>query len=148
MTDQTTEAAARAAALAAAEGAVAEQTHALVKTAGMFRRLPLGHAVRSVQRTLLEAPDNGRDELAAAAAMLAVAGDRGDIGTPHGMLAIPAGVVLAALVSLQDVGCQFDMCQGPTLEPIDMVTCSRCIALAQLEDATGLTGVADQGVIS
>jgi hypothetical protein len=138
MTDQTTEAAAHAAALAAAEAAVTEQTYALVQAAGRHRDLGVPEAARTMMRELLADQANNRDALAAAVAVLAVAGDRGDIGTPFGMLAIPAATVLAAMVALYDVDCQFGMCQGPTLKPIDMVTCRRCSALALLEDATGL----------
>lgn len=141
MTEKTSGVAATvAAALEAAKAAVAEQVYALVKLAGTRREQHEARAVRDMQRELLADPENDRDALAAAAAMLAVSADRGDIGTPAGMLALPAGVVLAALVSLREVGCQFDMCQGPTLTPIDMVTCHRCAALAQLEHATGLPG--------
>ncbi|GAB7044935.1 hypothetical protein [Catenuloplanes indicus] len=37
-----------------------------------------------------------------------------------------------AINSLERVGCQFWACEGPTLDPIDMVTCYRCTTLGKL----------------
>lgn len=39
--------------------------------------------------------------------------------------------------TLERVGCQFWACQGPTLEPVDMVTCFRCVTLAKVRAALG-----------
>ncbi len=41
-------------------------------------------------------------------------------------------LLAAAIASLERCGCQFWACEGETLNPIDMVTCHRCAALAQL----------------
>lgn len=40
-----------------------------------------------------------------------------------------------AIQVLERVGCQFDYCGGPTLEPIDMITCYVCDAVAELQAA-------------
>lgn len=40
--------------------------------------------------------------------------------------------------TLERVDCQFDFCDGPTLEPVDMVTCFRCATLAKARAAAGL----------
>jgi hypothetical protein len=37
------------------------------------------------------------------------------------------------------VGCQFEFCNGPTLEPEDMITCFRCHTLARLRVLVGAT---------
>ena len=34
--------------------------------------------------------------------------------------------------TLERVGCQFDHCDGPTLEPVDMITCHACATLARV----------------
>jgi hypothetical protein len=38
--------------------------------------------------------------------------------------------------TLQRVGCQYEFCEGPTLEPDAMVTCYRCVTLAQVRSLT------------
>lgn len=48
-----------------------------------------------------------------------------------------AGLVAEALASLERVGCQFDHCDGPTLEPVNMVTCHVCETIARLRAALG-----------
>jgi hypothetical protein len=40
-----------------------------------------------------------------------------------------------AVDALERVDCQFWACEGPTLEPIPMVTCFRCSTLARLWQA-------------
>jgi len=42
-----------------------------------------------------------------------------------------------AIETLERVGCQFDYCDGPTLEPVNMVTCFACETLAKLRVAAG-----------
>ena len=37
-----------------------------------------------------------------------------------------------ALDALEQAGCQFWACEGPTLKPIDMVTCNACATIARL----------------
>lgn len=38
---------------------------------------------------------------------------------------------------LEFVGCQFRHCDGPTLEPVAMVTCNRCSLLAKCRASAG-----------
>lgn len=47
-------------------------------------------------------------------------------------IGIPADLLGDAIEALEDAGCGFWACQGETLEPIDMVTCTRCATLARL----------------
>lgn len=42
------------------------------------------------------------------------------------------------LDTLERTECVFWACDGPTLEPVDMVTCYRCATLAQVRHAFGL----------
>jgi hypothetical protein len=46
-------------------------------------------------------------------------------------------LVVEAADALERVGCQFQFCDGPTLEPVDGVTCFRCDLLARLRAAVG-----------
>lgn len=39
-----------------------------------------------------------------------------------------------SLDELESVGCQFWACKGPTLNPIDMVTCNLCRLIAVLRN--------------
>ncbi len=48
---------------------------------------------------------------------------------------IPATLLTEAIETLEQVGCQFAHCDGPTLEPVDMVTCHACATLAKLRKA-------------
>ncbi len=43
--------------------------------------------------------------------------------------------------SLEHVGCQFDHCTGPTLQPVDMRTCHRCEVLERVRDLLEKAGV-------
>jgi hypothetical protein len=45
---------------------------------------------------------------------------------------------------LEHVGCQFWACEGPTLEPIEMTTCGRCLTLARLRQRLGLPVVHEE----
>ncbi|GAA0550259.1 hypothetical protein GCM10010172_35460 [Paractinoplanes ferrugineus] len=47
---------------------------------------------------------------------------------------VPNDLLNDVVASLEQVGCQFDYCTGPTLKPVDMRTCHRCDALARLQD--------------
>lgn len=127
-----------AGALEAADHTMSVMTFALEQHARMYDDLPVPLATRAMLRDLMGDDDNDRSNLAAAAAMLAVQCARGLIGQPYGMLAVPARVVVYSLMALDDAGCQFAMCTGPTLEPVDMRTCRRCEALAMLREWTGL----------
>lgn len=42
-----------------------------------------------------------------------------------------------ALHALELSGCQFWACEGPTLEPIAMITCHACAAMARLRQRLG-----------
>ena len=42
-----------------------------------------------------------------------------------------------ALEELERAGCGFQFCAGPTLEPIDMVTCGTCWMIARLRQRLG-----------
>jgi hypothetical protein len=46
-------------------------------------------------------------------------------------------LLVEAVDALERIGCQFDFCDGPTLEPVDMVTCYVCATLAKLRVAVG-----------
>lgn len=46
-------------------------------------------------------------------------------------------LLLDTVESLEQVGCQWAMCDGPTLEPVDMVTCHVCALLARVRVAVG-----------
>jgi len=50
---------------------------------------------------------------------------------------IADGLLVESLATLEHVGCQFWACEGPTLEPIDMVTCRVCELIARLRDTLG-----------
>jgi hypothetical protein len=53
-------------------------------------------------------------------------------------VALDDGELLAAALDvLEHAGCQFWACEGPTLEPIDMVTCGACATVAQLRQRLG-----------
>jgi len=49
----------------------------------------------------------------------------------------PTPLIMEAAEALERVGCQFQFCDGPTLEPVDGVTCFRCDLLARLRVAIG-----------
>lgn len=49
-----------------------------------------------------------------------------------------ADLLADALDALERAGCQFFACGGPTLEPIGMVTCYRCVEVARLRERLGL----------
>lgn len=49
----------------------------------------------------------------------------------------PRELLTESVDALERLGCQFQFCDGPTLEPIDMVTCYRCDLLARLRAAIG-----------
>lgn len=53
------------------------------------------------------------------------------------MSPVEAGLIADALDSLERVGCQFDHCDGPTTEPVNMVTCHVCETIARLRVALG-----------
>lgn len=42
------------------------------------------------------------------------------------------------LETLERAGCQFWACEGPTLEPIDMVTCHACHTVALVSARLGI----------
>ena len=47
-----------------------------------------------------------------------------------------AGVMVEEMIeALERIGCQFQFCDGPTLEPVDMKTCYVCELLARLQAA-------------
>lgn len=46
-------------------------------------------------------------------------------------------LLATALESLERVGCDFWACEGPTLDPIDMITCHRCLTVAELRQRLG-----------
>jgi len=46
-------------------------------------------------------------------------------------------LLTAVLDVLEHAGCQFWACEGPTLEPIDMVTCNACATVARLRQRLG-----------
>ena len=49
-----------------------------------------------------------------------------------------SGELLADVIDgFERVGCQFEFCNGPTLEPEDMITCLRCHTLARLRVLVG-----------
>jgi len=39
--------------------------------------------------------------------------------------------------TLERVDCQYKFCDGPTLTPVDMITCYRCETLAKVRHAAG-----------
>lgn len=47
-------------------------------------------------------------------------------------------MLIEALEALEQVGCQFEFCNGPTLEPVDMQTCFVCVTLARGRHHLGL----------
>jgi len=135
MTDTTDAAAAK---VAAAAAAVQGQMLALVAAAAPYREQPTPYAARELARALLADPDNDRGALATAAAILAVTADRGDCGTPDGMLLMPALLVVRALMFAEETPCA-----APTTCPGD---CSRCTVLAGLREWTGLSGVTGEAL--
>lgn len=54
-------------------------------------------------------------------------------------VAVDLALLEEAVESFERVGCQGRFCDGPTLEPVDMVTCHRCEALAKLRRKTSGT---------
>lgn len=50
---------------------------------------------------------------------------------------VPADLWADIRGSLEQSGCQFWACEGPTLQPIDMVTCHTCATLARVRALTG-----------
>lgn len=64
----------------------------------------------------------------------------GDLPEPviSGYVLLPAPVVHEVLNGLGRADCAFWVCKGPRLTPIEMVTCSRCRAIAALRHALGL----------
>lgn len=50
---------------------------------------------------------------------------------------VTEALLLEAIDALERVGCQFDMCDGPTLEPVSMSTCYLCETLAKIRAAVG-----------
>jgi hypothetical protein len=52
---------------------------------------------------------------------------------------VPNPLLADVVESLERVGCQFDHCTGPTLKPVDMMTCHRCDALGRLRSLLGLS---------
>jgi hypothetical protein len=46
-------------------------------------------------------------------------------------------LLVESIDALERIGCQFTHCDGPTLEPVDMVTCFACALLARLRVAVG-----------
>ncbi len=46
------------------------------------------------------------------------------------MTDVPAKLMIQVLDTLERVECQYWACDGPTLEPVAMVTCHRCATLA------------------
>lgn len=49
----------------------------------------------------------------------------------------PGDLLAESIEAFERLGCQFDFCDGPTLEPIDMRTCFVCDLLARLRVAAG-----------
>ncbi|WP_157528749.1 hypothetical protein [Nocardia sp. NRRL S-836] len=43
---------------------------------------------------------------------------------------VDAELLREVIDTLERVGCQFDFCRGPTLEPVPMITCCACATLA------------------
>lgn len=54
-------------------------------------------------------------------------------------VSVPGKLLSDIIEVLEDVGCQFFACDGPTLEPRDMITCHRCEVLAKARVAAGRT---------
>jgi hypothetical protein len=50
---------------------------------------------------------------------------------------IPTALLAEVIEALERVGCEYNFCDGPTLEPVDMVTCYVCETLAKLRVAAG-----------
>lgn len=50
---------------------------------------------------------------------------------------INQSLLVEAIETLERVGCQFDFCDGPTLDPVPMGTCYLCETLAKLRVAVG-----------
>jgi hypothetical protein len=55
-------------------------------------------------------------------------------------------LITESLSVMERVGCQFDMCTGPTLEPVDMRTCYVCELAAKLRVALGLPAEDEDGM--
>lgn len=53
-------------------------------------------------------------------------------------LAADEKLISDALDALERAGCQFWACNGPTLRPEPMVTCSACLQVARLRKRLGL----------
>ncbi len=62
-----------------------------------------------------------------------------DLEVARTVVSAPDSAALLAEVAgaLEQVGCQFFACDGPTLEPVDMVTCFVCDLLARVRVAIG-----------
>lgn len=50
---------------------------------------------------------------------------------------IDTATLAEAIETLERVGCQYNFCGGPTMQPVDMVTCFACETLAKLRVAAG-----------
>jgi hypothetical protein len=44
---------------------------------------------------------------------------------------VPLSLITETVEALERAGCQFWACEGPTLEPVSMLTCNVCAVLAQ-----------------
>ncbi len=53
------------------------------------------------------------------------------------MTEIPDALLAETIETLEQIGCEFEFCDGPTLEPVDMRTCNACATLAKLRVAAG-----------
>jgi hypothetical protein len=129
----------------AADDAMSAMAFALEQHAHRYADLPISAAIRAMMVDFMSDAEQDRSNLAAAASILAVMSDRGLVGQPAGMLAVPARVVIYALLALDDVTCYGDEgCPGvdnPTEAGVGM--CRRCEALAGLREFTGLYGDLD-----
>ena len=71
------------------------------------------------------------------------AGDTHEVLTVQGgahtvpVVEISSALLAETIEALELLGCQFEFCDGPTLEPVDMVTCYACRLLAQLRVLAG-----------
>lgn len=50
---------------------------------------------------------------------------------------INMSLLVEVVETLERVGCQFEFCDGPTLDPVPMGTCYLCETLAKLRVAVG-----------
>lgn len=65
--------------------------------------------------------------------------EHGDPTFGHHEPAVLLGLTLINQIieTLEQVGCQFDFCNGPTTEVENMITCHRCLTLALVRVAAG-----------